>query len=247
MTTATLKFGDRSYSVNLAEGVDISLPVGREHGPNAFYLHEPEFSTVEAGGFVGDVKRGGSCNVEDISFNPHGNGTHTECAGHIAAEPIYIKDILPDALMPARLVSVSAENGSINSTAIKQALTADPVKAKALIVRTLPNDEAKRIKNYSGGNPTYFDAEAIHEINRAGIMHLLTDLPSLDKEDDNKLLAHHAFFREGDSWNKKKTVTEMVFVPDEIPDGLYALNLQMAAFESDASPSKPVLYFLRAE
>lgn len=247
MATAVLKFGGKSYALDLAGGIDISLPVSREHGPNAFYLHEPEFSTVEAGGFVGDVKRGGSCNVEDISFSPHGNGTHTECAGHIASEPIYIKDILPEALIPARLISVAAENGHITGEAIRQKIGSNAEKAKALIVRTLPNTQGKRTKNYSGENPTYFHASAIHEINGAGIEHLLTDLPSLDKEDDNQLLAHHAFFREGETWNKKKTVTEMVYVADEIPDGLYALNLQMAAFESDASPSKPVLYFLQNE
>jgi arylformamidase len=247
MPSAILKIGSKSYSLDMAKGIDISLPVSRDQGPNAFYLQHAEFNTVEAGRFVGNVRRGGSCNVEDISFSPHGNGTHTECAGHIAPEPIYIKDILPDALLTARLISVTPVNGVIGAGELSQKIGANAEKAKALIVRTLPNDEGKRRKNYSGENPTYFHAEAIHDINEAGIEHLLTDLPSLDKVDDSKLLAHHAFFREGENWNKKKTVTEMVFVPDEIPDGLYALNLQMAAFESDACPSKPVLFFLTPE
>jgi hypothetical protein len=30
-----------------------------------------------------------------------------------------------------------------------------------------------------------------------------------------------------------------------VPDGDYVLNLMIAAFESDASPSKPVLYPLK--
>lgn len=247
MATATLKFADSTYTIDLGAGIDISIPVSREAGPNAFYLPEPAFSTVEAGGFVGDVRRGGSCNVEDISFSPHGNGTHTECAGHIAPEDIYIRDILPEVLLPAKLISVQPEDGVISADMIRRKLDSNPEPVTALIVRTLPNDEDKRIKNYSGQDPTYFHTGAIHEINRESIMHLLTDLPSLDKEDDNRLQAHHAFFREGESWNRKKTVTEMVFVPDEIPDGLYALNLQIAAFESDAGPSRPVLYFLQAE
>ena len=37
-------------------------------------------------------------------------------------------------------------------------------------------------------------------------------------------------------------ITEMIFVSDQILDGDYLLNLQMASFENDASPSKPVLY-----
>jgi hypothetical protein len=34
----------------------------------------------------------------------------------------------------------------------------------------------------------------------------------------------------------------MIFVNNEVKDGSYILNLQMASFENDASPSKPVLY-----
>ncbi len=36
--------------------------------------------------------------------------------------------------------------------------------------------------------------------------------------------------------------TELIFVRDEVEDGSYLLNLQIASFENDASPSKPVLY-----
>jgi hypothetical protein len=74
-------------------------------------------------------------------------------------------------------------------------------------------------------------------------------LPSVDKEkDEGKLLAHKAF------WNVKDvndlnadarlncTITEMIYVPDEVLDGAYVLNLQIASFENDASPSKPILY-----
>ena len=34
----------------------------------------------------------------------------------------------------------------------------------------------------------------------------------------------------------------MIYVPNDIDDGMYLLNLQIASFENDASPSKPVLY-----
>ena len=40
------------------------------------------------------------------------------------------------------------------------------------------------------------------------------------------------------------TITEMIYVNEEIHDGSYLLNLQFASFENDASPSKPVLYSL---
>jgi hypothetical protein len=37
-------------------------------------------------------------------------------------------------------------------------------------------------------------------------------------------------------------VTELAWVPDSVPDGLYLLDLQVPAFASDAAPSRPVLY-----
>ena len=74
-------------------------------------------------------------------------------------------------------------------------------------------------------------------------------MPSVDREEDEgKLLAHKAF------WNVKNvnnlnddarlncTITEMIFVEDTIQDGSYILNLQIASFENDASPSKPILF-----
>jgi len=37
------------------------------------------------------------------------------------------------------------------------------------------------------------------------------------------------------------TITELIYVPNEVLDGAYLLNLQIAPFESDASPSRPLL------
>jgi len=74
-------------------------------------------------------------------------------------------------------------------------------------------------------------------------------LPSVDKEhDEGKLLAHKAFWNVTNinSLNNDArlncTITELIFVSNEIEDGSYILNLQIASFENDASPSKPVLY-----
>jgi hypothetical protein len=41
------------------------------------------------------------------------------------------------------------------------------------------------------------------------------------------------------------TITELIFVPNTAMDGLYLLNLQVAAFENDAAPSRPVIFALR--
>ena len=39
-----------------------------------------------------------------------------------------------------------------------------------------------------------------------------------------------------------KTITELIYVEDSIKDGTYILNLQVAPFENDAAPSRPVLF-----
>jgi kynurenine formamidase len=110
---------------------------------------------------------------------------------------------------------------------------------------------AKKNRNYSHTNPHYLTEEAAAYIREIGITHLLIDLPSVDREEDEgKLLAHKAF------WNVKNvvvlnadarmdcTITELIYVPDTVLDGNFLLNLQIASFENDASPSKPVLYAL---
>jgi hypothetical protein len=38
------------------------------------------------------------------------------------------------------------------------------------------------------------------------------------------------------------SITELIVVPENTQDGLYLLNLQFAPIESDASPSRPVIY-----
>jgi kynurenine formamidase len=124
-------------------------------------------------------------------------------------------------------------------------------KPEALVIRTLPNALSKKNRNYSHTNPPYLTEEAAAYIREIGITHLLIDLPSVDREEDEgKLLAHKAF------WNVKNvavlnadarldcTITELIYVPDTVLDGNFLLNLQIASFENDASPSKPVLYAL---
>jgi hypothetical protein len=71
----------------------------------------------------------------------------------------------------------------------------------------------------------------------------MTDLPSVDSENDNKLTAHHLFFQNIDTtWDVTRTITELVYIEDNVIDGLYFLQLQIAPFEADAAPSVPILY-----
>jgi hypothetical protein len=119
-------------------------------------------------------------------------------------------------------------------------------EVETLVIRTMPNDDLKLNAKYSGNNPPFVHHEAISYLVECGIKHLLIDLPSVDREEDGgKLLAHKAFWQYPDNVRKNCTISELIYVPDGIKDGLYLLNLQVASFEIDVSPSKQVLYELK--
>jgi len=215
---------------------------------NAFYAPPVVIEPVKAGNFIGDVRQGGAVNFKNVFLNPHGNGTHTECVGHISPNGETITDCLKHFMFVAVLVSIYPQrqnNGDrcITKKQIAQAL--ENKKPQAIIIRTMPNDTLKLRTNYSGANPPYIDHDAVQYMVSAGIKHLLIDLPSVDREEDGgKLLAHKAFWQYPNNIRKNCTITELVYIPNEVRDGSYLLNLQITSLMLDASPSKPILYKL---
>lgn len=236
------------YSANLAEPLDISLPLfSGENNPNAFHITHPKFEPVKVGSFVGSVQEGGACNCENLYLNAHGNGTHTECVGHISKERITINQTLKQFFAIAQVISVTPiqiENGDwiVTNESIARHFNKN---SNSLIIRTLPNSTDKKLGQYSGNNPTYLEPDLGTFLAQNNVQHLLVDLPSVDREEDDGALAtHHAFWQYPNNTRMDATITEMIFVENSIPDGLYLINMQIASFESDASPSKPVLYKL---
>jgi arylformamidase len=135
------------------------------------------------------------------------------------------------------------DNGDSIITKKNIALSLIEKNGEAIIIRTLPNNHSKLSQQYSNTNPTYLETDAMKYIVDLGYEHLLIDTPSVDREQDNGILAaHHLFWNYPNNPQLQKTITELIFVPNTVLDGTYFLNLQMAAFENDASPSKPVLY-----
>lgn len=239
-----------SEYINTIEGFDLSIPVrGDDKGARAWYVNHPSFEPVRAGGYVGSVQEGGSTNFRDVYFNPHGHGTHTECLGHITSTVYSINDRLKDFHFRAQLVTVvPIEKGG--DLVIEPSCFTDCTftKAQALIIRTLPNAKTKTELNYSNTNPPYLDVACMELFNQWEVEHLLIDLPSVDRESDEGVLAmHNAFWNTKVDESSTKTITEFIFVKDEILDGAYILNLQVAAFENDAAPSRPVIYPIKKE
>lgn len=223
--------------------------------PNAYGVEPASSEPVRAGSLVGDTRQGGSVNFEQYTFIPHCNGTHTECVGHITDERISVRECLQDVIVPAVLVTVEPELDD-GDLVIGKGLMVGGIADKnvrvlsALIVRTLPNDDRKLAAKYGESNiPPYFTADAMEFIVECGFSHLLVDMPSIDRLfDDGKLTNHRIFWnvkpgsREANANTRvNSTITEMIYVPNEVEDGEYLLNLQIAPFESDCAPSRPVL------
>jgi kynurenine formamidase len=130
----------------------------------------------------------------------------------------------------------------------EESLLGMDLKVEALIIRTKPNDHSKVQRQYSGTNFPYLTLGAMQRIVDAGVQHLLVDLPSVDREEDGgALVAHHLFWNVPSKPNFQKTITELIYVPNEIADGTYLLNLQVSNFANDAAPSRPMLFDLAEE
>lgn len=309
--TAECRIDGRLYRIDFQRGRSIAIPLRFDAAqPNSYDVPPARARAYEDGSFVGDTRRGGSCNFDVVTLIPHCNGTHTECVGHISRERISVEQVLQPELSPATLLSVTpvdarssgehyepeVEDGDLFITAdsIRKGLQAMPVTQerlhassvaetaapsfpegtplpageapyspaaeagtaagqeflRALILRTTPNATGKTSRRYMTEAAPYFSLEAMDLIRTLGVRHLLVDIPSLDRTFDQGIMAaHHLFWgvsRDSDeshaAYTSPATVTEMIFVPDDIPDGWYILDIQIAAFVADAAPSRPILY-----
>lgn len=261
--------GTQPWLVDLEPAHDLSIPLTFDDLQPSFFGAPVATSTpLAAGTFVGDVRRGGSCNCASHAITPHCNGTHTECVGHITLERVSVRDVAQAPLYPAVLASVTPLPASATdersdpapqpgdvlvtrSELVRATRGIDLSGSNTLVVRTLPNTASKRHKNYDAGPPPpYFTVAAMQWILEAGIVHLVVDLPSIDRASDQGLLTAHRLFWGMPPGGKSlaaatrslATITELAYIDDAVPDGHYMLSLQIAPFAADAAPSRPMLY-----
>lgn len=253
---ATIEIGEKRYSTDLSSPYDLSIAL--ENGPghtSAWYVDPVRIEPVRSPQFTGSVAEGGAVNFRNIWFNPHGHGTHTECLGHISPEVHSVNRSLRRFFFPAFLLSVEPEpltaddrwmkagDLCIQAHSLEKALSIPGIEA--LIIRTLPNTGDKKTRSWSNTNPPYIHPEAMERIALSAVEHLLIDLPSIDRESDQGILAaHHLFWNYPQEPRLDRTITEFIFAPDYLEDGFWLLELQVAPFENDSSPSRPIIYRL---
>src|SRR6185437_8288155 len=214
-------------------------------------------------GFSSSVGSGASCNCRTITLTPHCNATHTECAGHLTSQTLDALRVVPVGLLPAVLLTVTPEHAKPESAAAPEDLiitrrlleaawprAQSSTAALAAVIRTLPNDVAKRRRDYTGGTAPYLSADAARLLVERGIEHVIVDLPSVDRMmDEGRLAAHRVFFGLPPGATDLAlaarahcTITELAYVPNSVRDGEYLLEIQIPALSGDALPSRPLLY-----
>lgn len=268
----TLNHNNNRYECNTDDAHNIAITVKfDDQQPNHFGAAIATKEPLIAGGFIGDTKRGGSCNVNSITMVPHCNGTHTETVSHIVHQKYSVGENTTHNLSTCQLITiepVEAKNTSdgylpemadddkvIDLACLKKHISQQQLQTlEALVIRTTPNGPNKLNYIYDDQHQSpFFTHQAISWLAASNINHLLVDMPSIDKMYDDGLLSnHHIFWRVepgsrliNDDTFIHRTITEMIYVDDKITDGLYCLNLQVPAFDIDAAPSRPLLYPLK--
>ncbi|WP_296638316.1 cyclase family protein [Polaribacter sp.] len=243
---AIIEYNSRKIEIDVSKPIDISIAINAtKQNVNAWYLKEPKIFPEESEGENISVENGAVVNFNSIHFNPHSHITHTECVGHITKKVHSVNQNLKHYFHLAELITIApieVDGDMVIATKqLKMALRNK--KRDAVIIRTLPNLSDKKSMQYSNTNPTYLLEETAEFLKQKNIKHLLVDLPSVDKEkDEGKLLAHNAFWNTNGPLRMDATITEFIYVPNDVTDGEYLLNLMVAPFENDATPSKPILY-----
>ncbi|EAQ40764.1 cyclase family protein [Polaribacter sp. MED152] len=243
---ATIEYNSRKIEIDVSKPIDISIAIDvSKQNVNAWYLDDPKIFPEEVDGENISVENGAVVNFNSIHFNPHSHITHTECVGHITEKVHSVNQNLKHYFHLAELITIAPieVDGDLVIATKQLKMALRNKKRDAVVIRTLPNLTDKKSMKYSNTNPTYLLEETAVFLKEKGIKHLLVDLPSVDKEkDEGKLLAHNAFWNTDGALRMDATITEFIYVPNEVTDGEYLLNLMVAPFENDATPSKPILY-----
>lgn len=254
---------DRDVLIDLRSPVSLAREVNFSAAEPGFFGAPPASSQpLTLPGFSGSVQRGASCNCNTLTLTPHCNGTHTECVGHITLEPLDAHRVTPVGFLPAVLVSVKPVHANsvsestdpapqsadllITRAALEQRWpSALPFAPKALILRTQP-----QAQQHDTTPAPYLTRAAAELLVERGIEHLVVDLPSVDRtEDQGRLTAHRTFFglppgstQLAAAVRARATITELAHIPETVAPGPYLLELQVPALGGDAVPSRPLVY-----
>lgn len=229
------------YQCDLSHPIDCSSRFGRPSAePRAWHSPPVVIGPERVDDWVGAVAAGAPINFFSVRLNPHGNGTHSEGPGHLS----YAHEALSDSLRFHGLLYYAAlrpkAQGEDRVICRDQlpAIDWSRIDALAIAAEDLPFPA-----DFSGQNPPYFEAELLAEAQRQGIQNFITNLASVDREEDGgALAAHRAFWHYPEATRHEATITELAHFPPDLAPGYYFYNLQIAPLHNDAAPARLLLY-----
>ncbi len=236
--------------------------------PNLFGVAAADCGAVVQGDFRGDTRRGGSCNVMKWSLIPHCHGTHTESVSHIVHDDVPVVGCVGPGMFLAVLRRFHQSSWAtpradsyprgfltIRSSAWTTSYDVSipwkrweptpsssarfPTTPRKLVARYDRNRcrHTFRSKRCSGWRPAAYST--CWSISPPSIAFLTA----------GQLRNHHCFWsvaapsrRVTADTRVDRTITEFCYVPDDVTDGVYLLNLQVSDVGLDATPSRPLLW-----
>ena len=244
-------------AVDFAAATSLALPLDFD-APHPCHFGAPPANSqaFRSGTFEGQVARGASCNCRSVTLIPHCNGTHTESASHLTLEQQPLHAFLPTAPMSALLLTLrpATTDGSgedslpapiagdrlITRAALRAAWDMHGTQPRVLLLRTGTD--------WRDAAPPFLSRQCAAELVARGVQHLVCDLPSVDRlQDEGRLTAHRIFFglpagstRLGDAARPTATITELAHFPAALVDGPCAVQIQIPDWSGDAVPSRPL-------
>ncbi len=235
----------RKWQVDLDKAHDCSSTFGDSaREPRAWHAPPVKVEPVKMGDWVGSIEAGASVNFYRLELNPHGNGTHTECYGHIDGGHQKLNDHLQKHHFIAYFHRQAASQQGQDLVLLKQDLP--EIDWQAIDAFAIEAQGVQFPQDFTGTNPVYFEPELCAFLAQKGVKHLICNLPSVDREEDGgALAAHKAFWHYPAAIRKEATITELAVFPKEMLEGHYWLHLQTSPIHNDAVPSRPFFYPLK--
>jgi kynurenine formamidase len=256
-----LEHNGKNYKIDTTIYRDLSIPYDFNGSqPNFFNVEKGKVKPYESN----LISKNRGCNVPEISMNIHCTGTHTECVGHLLKEPSSVSKCMMELYLPTVLITIKpinfvkcSDTYHVDVDDDEKVISIDLIKEQyekhienrplSIIIRTLPNPEEKQFYSFPEKYPPFFTNDALKFLSNT-VEHLVVDIPSIDRMEDDGILGNHRIFWSNNGnptdsvqTNSKKTITELAYVPNDVQDGFYFMNIQMPNFKLDAAPSRPII------
>ena len=124
-----------------------------------------------------------------------GSKESLDCAKHIFKDASPINEVKYQTFIACQLISVLPEHSLkeeyhakiknkdqlITKEQLKKAIGNNKQFNEGLVIRTMPNDDSKKNRNYDLEQHPFLTNDAISYIEEIGIKHLIVDIPSIDE------------------------------------------------------------------